>query len=70
MLQPPTGFLRRHGWPDALAAVGVMLGFFALITALVVLIAPQVAGQADDVAEGASDGLQQVRDGWSPVRSR
>lgn len=62
LLQPPVAWLRGKGWPSALAAAAVMLGFIAAVVGLVALLTPQVAGQADEIARGATGGLQKVRD--------
>ncbi|SFO69539.1 Predicted PurR-regulated permease PerM [Geodermatophilus dictyosporus] len=61
VLWPPTRFLRRHGWPPALAAAVVLLAFLALIGGLVAVIAPQVADQVTELADQAADGLEQVQ---------
>lgn len=62
LLQPPTAWLRTRGWPSALAASAVMLGFMAVVVGMVAILTPQVAGQAPEIAGSASAGLQNVRD--------
>lgn len=62
VLGPPVGWLRRRGVPAALAAAVVVVGFIAALVAVIAILTPQVAGQAGEIAAGASDGLQKVRD--------
>jgi predicted PurR-regulated permease PerM len=61
VLWPPARFLRRHGWPPALAAAVVLLGFLAAFGALVALIAPQVADQAGQLADQTVAALEDVQ---------
>ncbi|MFI1990687.1 AI-2E family transporter [Actinoplanes sp. NPDC020271] len=61
---PPVRFLRRHGWPPALAASLVTVLFLALIVGIVVLIAVPVSEQAGELGQGVVDGIQKVRD-WA-----
>ena len=62
VLWPPTRFLRRHGWPAALASVVVLLVFLGAIGGIIAVIAPQVVGQVEELANGVTGGLQQVQD--------
>lgn len=62
VLGPPASWLRRHGWPDALAAAVVLLGSLAILVGTGSALAPSVAGQAGEIANGASQGLQKVQD--------
>lgn len=62
LLQPPAAWLRSKDWPDGLAAAAIMLSFLGVVVVLVAILTPQVAGQSDEVAAGASDGLQRIRD--------
>jgi predicted PurR-regulated permease PerM len=62
VLWPPTRFLRRHGWPPALASVVVLLVFLGALGGIIAVIAPQVVGQVEDLANGVTGGLQQVQD--------
>ncbi|MGY1831372.1 AI-2E family transporter [Geodermatophilus sp. SYSU D01180] len=62
VLWPPTRFLRRHGWPPALASAVVLLLFLGLIGGLIAVIAPQVADQVTELADQFTSGLQQVQD--------
>jgi len=62
VLQPPASWLRRRGFPSALATAVVVLGAIAVIVGVIAILTPQVAGQAPAIAQGASDGLQKVRD--------
>jgi predicted PurR-regulated permease PerM len=61
VLWPPTRFLRRHGWPPALAATVVLLTFLAAFGGLIAVIAPAVAGQVVELADQASSGLQDIQ---------
>ncbi|MDT9593067.1 AI-2E family transporter [Nocardioides zeae] len=61
LLAPPATFLRKRGFPSALAAVVVMLGFLGSIALTVYLLAPQVAGQSNDIADSAVTGVGEVR---------
>ena len=62
VLWPPTRFLRRHGFPPALAAAVVLLVFLAILGGIIAMIAPQVAGQVEQLADGVTGGLQEVQD--------
>jgi len=62
VLWPPTRFLRNHGWPAALAAITVLLSFLAAFGGIIALIAPPVVRQVEDLADGVSDGLQQLQE--------
>jgi predicted PurR-regulated permease PerM len=62
VLWPATRFLRRHGWAPALAASTVLLVFLGAIGGLIAVIAPQVVGNAQDLADGVTGGLQQVQE--------
>jgi predicted PurR-regulated permease PerM len=61
VLWPATRFLRRHGWPPPLAAAVVLLVFLGAISGIIAVIAPQVVGQAEELANQFSGGLQEVQ---------
>jgi predicted PurR-regulated permease PerM len=62
VLGPPVAWLRHKGWPAALAAATVVISFITLLVGVIAVLTPQVAGQAGEIASGASGGLQKVRD--------
>ncbi|HEV7725652.1 MAG TPA: AI-2E family transporter [Modestobacter sp.] len=62
VLWPATRFLRKHGWPSALAAIVVLLVFLGAIGGIIAVIAPQVVGQIEELANGVTAGLQQVQE--------
>jgi predicted PurR-regulated permease PerM len=62
VLWPPTRFLRKHGWPPALAASVVVVVFLAAFGGLIAAIAPSVADQVVELGDQASGGLQDVQE--------
>ncbi len=62
VLAPPVTWLRRRRVPSGLAAAAVMIGFIGIISTTIAILAPQVAGQAPDIADKAVSGLSEVRD--------
>jgi predicted PurR-regulated permease PerM len=62
VLWPTTRFLRRHGWPPALAATTVLIGFLAALVGLVAAIAPSVADQVTELADAATAALEDVQE--------
>jgi len=62
VLQPGAGWLRRHRVPSALASLAMLLAFLLAITLVIVILAPQVAGQTPALVRSASEGLQTIRD--------
>ena len=61
VLIPPATWLRDHGWPSALAAIAVVLGFVSIIVGGITALAPSVAGQSGEIAAGASEGLGKIQ---------
>ena len=61
---PVARFLRRRGWPPALAASAVTVLFLLVAAGIVVLIAVPVASQSGDLVTGVVDGIQQLRE-WA-----
>jgi predicted PurR-regulated permease PerM len=61
---PVTRFLRRHGWPAALAASVVTVLFLAATAGVVALIAVPVASQSGELTDGVVDGIQKLRE-WA-----
>jgi len=62
VLSPGAGWLRRHRIPSPLAALAMLMAFLLLVTGLIAILTPQVAGQAPELARSASVGLQRIRD--------
>jgi predicted PurR-regulated permease PerM len=62
VMWPAARFLRKHGWPPALAAATVLLLFLGAFGGILAVIVPQVVGQVEEVANGVSGGLQQVQE--------
>ncbi len=62
VLWPPVAFLRRKGWPPALAALTVVVGALGVLTGVIALITPPVASQLENIAAAASDGLTQIQE--------
>lgn len=58
---PPVRFLRGRGTPAPLAALAVLLSGVLLLVALVALLAPQVTGQAEEIADQVVAGLEDVQ---------
>jgi predicted PurR-regulated permease PerM len=56
ILWPPVRFLRRR-LPNALAAFIGVVGFLAIFSGLIAVLAPQVTSQAQDLVDQASQGL-------------
>ncbi|WP_418961043.1 AI-2E family transporter [Streptomyces tritici] len=61
---PPTRFLRRHGWPPALAATTVTLSFLLVVAGIVALISVPVASQSGELSKGVVEGIQRLRE-WA-----
>lgn len=61
-LWPPVAFLRRKGWPPALAALTVVLGSLVVLTGVIALITPPVVTQIEDIAATATGGLTQIQE--------
>jgi predicted PurR-regulated permease PerM len=62
VLWPAVRFLRGRGVPDALAAIGVLLLALLLLFGVVGGLAPQVTGQAQELADQVSAGLEDLED--------
>ncbi|MBB3674897.1 AI-2E family transporter [Modestobacter versicolor] len=62
VMWPLARFLRNHAWPPALAAATTVLLFLGAFGGIIAVIAPQVVGQVEDLADQFSGGLQQVQD--------
>ncbi|MFG3659702.1 AI-2E family transporter [Streptomyces sp. NPDC047706] len=61
---PAARFLRRHGWPPALAASVVTVLFLAVAAGAVALIAVPVASQSGELTDGVVEGIERVRE-WA-----
>ncbi|MEU8777355.1 AI-2E family transporter [Streptomyces sp. NPDC048606] len=61
---PLTRFLRRHGWPPALAAGVVTVSFMLVVAGIVALIAVPVASQSGELSRGVVEGIQRLRE-WA-----
>lgn len=67
VLSPLSSWLRRRQvgrfkFPDSIAAVVALLTFLGGLTALIWILAPQVAGQSGEVINGAVQGIQAIQD--------
>ncbi|TFV73896.1 AI-2E family transporter [Blastococcus sp. CT_GayMR19] len=62
VLWPPTRFLRKRGWPPALASAVVLLGFLAAFGGVIAAVAPQVGSQVGDLIDQATTGLQDIQE--------
>lgn len=60
VLWPPVAWLRARKVPGALAAAGVLLGFFTIIGGMFSIMAPSVASQSKDLARETAQGIQQL----------
>jgi predicted PurR-regulated permease PerM len=63
VLEPPVTWLRNRRVNGTVATAVVLLLALALFGGIIALIAPSVAGQAPQIAQGAVGGIQQVQ-GW------
>lgn len=61
VLAPISGWLRKHGWPAALAALTTMFGALAVVVGLFLVIAPDVARQSQTLFYQAYDGALQLQ---------
>jgi predicted PurR-regulated permease PerM len=63
VLWPPVRFLRRKGAPAALAALGVLVVALLVLFGVVGGLAPQVTGQAQEIADQVTAGLDELQQG-------
>lgn len=61
VLAPPTTWLRRRGFPSALAALISMLGFFGLFGTLLWFIAPDIGRQSQILYLQSLEGVQRLQ---------
>jgi len=61
VLWPPAAWLRRHGWPPALAAAAVVGGGLLGLVVVVALLARSITGGVADIAASATGGIEQIR---------
>lgn len=62
VLWPVVRFLRKHGWPPALAAATGLIGAFLVVIGVFAAMAPTVSSQWGDLVNQAVAGVNQVRD--------
>jgi putative heme transporter len=61
VLWPPTGWLRRHRFPPALAAATVLLAGMVVLAGLITLITTSVVGSIPEITESATTGIQAIQ---------
>ncbi|MFE0820016.1 AI-2E family transporter [Streptomyces sp. NPDC058794] len=61
---PAARFLRRHGWPPALAASVVTVAFLLVVSGVVALIAVPMSSQTDELTMGVVEGIERLRE-WA-----
>ncbi|MCY0950151.1 AI-2E family transporter [Streptomyces sp. H27-S2] len=61
---PVANFLRRRGWPPAMASAVVTVLFLLVAAGIVALIAVPVASQSGELADGVVEGIQRLRE-WA-----
>jgi len=61
-LDPPARFLRARGWPRALVAASVLLGFIALLAGIVTLLVPSIANEFEDLGPTIEDAVDDLED--------
>jgi putative heme transporter len=61
LLAPPTDYLKDRGVPPALAALGVLLAFLALLGGLGTVLAPQIAREMPAIVEATREGIGQLQ---------
>jgi putative heme transporter len=60
LLIPPADFLRRHGWPSAIATGAVMAGAAAIFAGIVALIAPAFVDQFSELESSVDESVEEV----------
>jgi predicted PurR-regulated permease PerM len=60
LLVPPADFLRRHGWPSAIATGVVMVIAAAILGGIVALIAPAFVDQFDQLESSVDEAVEEV----------
>ncbi|GAA5118358.1 AI-2E family transporter [Pseudonocardia adelaidensis] len=61
VLWPPTAWLRRRGFPPALAAATVLLAGMVVLAGLVTLITTSVVGSVPEIGTNATRGIQAIQ---------
>ena len=60
LLHPPTRFLRRRGWPSALATALVLISFLGLVTLALYLAGRSFAHQSGQLIAAVKDGFDKI----------
>ena len=60
LLAPAAAALRSRGWSRLLAAWAVLLGFLVFLGAAIAFLAPQVAGELNDVGTSVREGMESL----------
>jgi putative heme transporter len=61
LLSPPTEWLKRRGFPPALAATCTLAGFLIVLAGLVAVLAPQIRAEMPRLVEAVRDGFVQLQ---------
>jgi predicted PurR-regulated permease PerM len=61
VLAPPAQWLRRRGWPPALATWAVFLAAFVVVGALLAWLVPAVGNQISSLQHSAENGVNEVK---------
>lgn len=61
LLWPPTGWLRRHRFPPALAAATSLVAALAVVGGLITLVGTSVAGSVPQIAQSVSGGITAIQ---------
>ncbi len=62
VLYPPVRFLKKHRWPNALAAMVVLVAALGVFLGSLAAIAPGIVSQGQVIVRQAGQGLQVMRD--------
>jgi predicted PurR-regulated permease PerM len=62
LLQPGAAALRRHGWPNALSALTMLIVGLGVVAGIITLVVEQFAAGYNDLADQVGQGLTQIQD--------
>ena len=61
-LAPPVGWLKRRGWPDALAAITVLVAALVVLGGTLAVLVPPVVDEFADLDVGITGGVDRIQD--------